>query len=34
LYSGAGITISSIAENEWIETDNKMLTMLNVMKKN
>ena len=32
LYSGAGITPSSIAENEWTETDNKMMTMLNVMK--
>ena len=32
LYSGAGITASSIAENEWTETDNKMLTMMNVMK--
>ena len=31
LYSGAGITASSIAENEWTETDNKMLTMMNVM---
>ena len=33
LYSGAGITASSIAENEWEETDNKMLTMLNAMNK-
>jgi isochorismate synthase len=33
LYSGAGITASSIAENEWVETDNKMLTMLNAMQK-
>ena len=32
LYSGAGITASSIAENEWEETDNKMMTMMNVMK--
>ncbi|MEI6752807.1 MAG: chorismate-binding protein [Paludibacter sp.] len=32
LYSGAGITASSVAENEWTETDNKMLTMMNVMK--
>ena len=32
LYSGAGITASSIAENEWIETDNKMMTMMDVMK--
>jgi isochorismate synthase len=32
LYSGAGITASSIAEKEWEETDNKMLTMMNVMK--
>lgn len=32
LYSGAGIITSSIAENEWEETDNKMQTMMNVMK--
>jgi len=32
LYSGAGITTSSIAEKEWEETDNKMMTMMNVMK--
>ena len=32
LYSGAGITTSSVAENEWGETDNKMMTMMNVMK--
>lgn len=31
LYSGAGITASSMAEKEWEETDNKMLTMMNVM---
>jgi isochorismate synthase len=31
LYSGAGITASSIAENEWEETENKMLTMMNAM---
>ncbi|MDD4967950.1 MAG: isochorismate synthase [Paludibacter sp.] len=31
LYSGAGITTSSIAEREWEETDNKMMTMMNVM---
>jgi len=31
LYSGAGITASSVAEREWEETDNKMMTMLNVM---
>jgi len=31
LYSGAGITASSDAEKEWEETNNKMLTMLNVM---
>lgn len=31
LYSGAGITTSSIAEKEWEETDNKMMTMMNVM---
>lgn len=32
LYSGAGITTSSVAEKEWEETDNKMMTMLNAMK--
>lgn len=32
LYSGAGITASSIAEKEWEETDNKMMTMMNAMK--
>ena len=32
LYSGAGITTSSVAKNEWTETDNKMMTMMNVMK--
>ena len=32
LYSGAGITASSDPEKEWVETDNKMLTMMNVMK--
>ncbi len=32
LYSGAGITRSSVARKEWEETDNKMLTMMNVMK--
>jgi isochorismate synthase len=31
LYSGAGITASSIAENEWEETENKMLTMMIAM---
>ena len=31
LYSGAGITASSVAEREWEETENKMMTMLNVM---
>jgi isochorismate synthase len=31
LYSGAGITASSDPEKEWVETDNKMLTMMNVM---
>ncbi|NDP20635.1 MAG: isochorismate synthase [Paludibacter sp.] len=31
LYSGAGITKSSNAQNEWEETDNKMMTMMNVM---
>ena len=33
LYSGAGITASSVAENEWEETENKMMTMMNVMQK-
>jgi isochorismate synthase EntC len=32
LYSGAGITSSSDPEKEWVETDNKMLTMMNVMR--
>jgi isochorismate synthase len=32
LYSGAGITVSSVAEKEWEETDNKMLTMMNVLR--
>jgi isochorismate synthase len=31
LYSGAGITTSSVAEKEWIETDNKMMTLMNVI---
>ncbi len=31
LYSGAGITSSSVAEREWEETDNKMLTLMNVI---
>ncbi len=31
LYVGGGITFDSIAENEWTETQNKLLTMLNVM---
>ncbi|MDD4198884.1 MAG: chorismate-binding protein [Paludibacter sp.] len=31
LYSGAGITGNSDPEKEWIETDNKMKTLLNVM---
>ena len=31
LYSGAGITTSSIAEKEWEETNNKMKTLLNVI---
>ena len=31
IYSGAGITASSNAENEWEETNNKMKTLLNVM---
>ncbi len=32
LYSGAGITPASIAQKEWEETDNKMLTMVNAIK--
>jgi len=32
LYSGAGITSTSVAEKEWDETDNKMLTLMNVMR--
>ncbi len=32
LYSGAGITLASVAQKEWEETDNKMLTMMNAMK--
>lgn len=31
LYSGAGIITSSVAEREWEETDNKMMTMMNVI---
>ena len=31
LYSGAGITGSSIPEKEWTETENKMKTLLNVI---
>ncbi len=31
IYSGAGITNSSVAENEWEETENKMMTMTNVI---
>lgn len=31
LYSGAGITASSVADNEWYETESKMLTMLKVL---
>jgi len=31
LYSGAGITASSVAEKEWEETENKMLTLMNVI---
>ncbi|OIP85137.1 MAG: hypothetical protein AUK44_00475 [Porphyromonadaceae bacterium CG2_30_38_12] len=30
-YSGAGITSSSIAENEWYETENKMQTLKQVL---
>ena len=32
LYSGAGITSSSVAVNEWAETDNKLFTIMNVIK--
>jgi isochorismate synthase len=31
IYSGAGITASSVAEKEWEETENKMMTMTNVI---
>jgi isochorismate synthase len=31
LYSGAGITGSSVPENEWDETENKMMTLLKVI---
>jgi isochorismate synthase len=31
LYSGAGITGSSVPEREWEETDNKMMTLLKVI---
>jgi len=31
LYSGAGITADSDPEKEWIETDNKMMTLLKVL---
>jgi isochorismate synthase len=31
LYSGAGITENSDPEREWIETDNKMKTLLNIL---
>lgn len=31
LYSGAGITVSSVAENEWIETENKLETLKRVI---
>lgn len=31
LYSGAGITENSNPEKEWVETHNKMMTLLNVM---
>jgi len=31
LYSGAGITASSVAKKECEETDNKMMTLMNVM---
>lgn len=32
LYSGAGITSTSVAEKEWEETENKMQTLMNVMR--
>jgi len=31
LYSGAGITENSDPEKEWLETDNKMMTLLNIL---
>lgn len=31
LYSGAGITASSIPENEWTETENKLMTLKQVI---
>lgn len=31
LYSGAGITPSSVAENEWVETDNKLMTLMKLL---
>lgn len=31
LYAGAGITANSIAENEWIETENKIDTLLSII---
>jgi len=31
LYSGAGITASSVAENEWMETENKLETLKKVI---
>ena len=31
LYAGAGVTIDSVAENEWAETEMKLNTLLNVI---
>jgi isochorismate synthase len=31
LYSGAGITASSVPEKEWDETENKLMTLKQVL---
>jgi isochorismate synthase len=31
LYAGAGVTIDSVPENEWEETEMKLNTLLNVI---
>lgn len=33
LYVGGGLTINSIPENEWVETENKAKTLLNIIEK-